>query len=271
MTATGSRALNSLGYRPTRAGEVALSGPAARLFDGWSRFLPALLRPYYDDTWQAPLFIGRQELETSRYLSHFPHQLWGATPPEHTAAAGPYLTPAACLHLYLALRGQLGQEGASALITARCARFEDGVWEAPFRLSGFTMTELVVVGGAETVKAKRVEVEQAVARAFRDLGLPGGFRPATDAFFMGDNEGARIIQKLKESKREFAAPSACGDVALASLNHHEEHFGNCFRITLPDGLPASSFCAAFGLERLTAFGLLLWGDDSGSWPRELRP
>ncbi len=102
------------------------------------------------------------------------------------------------------------------------------------------------------------------------LGLQGSFRPATDAFFLGANEGARLIQRLKGLKREYEVQSGFGPVAVASLNYHEDFFGTRFQITSQSGSAAHSLCLAFGLERLTACGLLEWGAEPQRWPAELR-
>jgi len=70
-------------------------------------------------------------------------------------------------------------------------------------------------------------------------------------------------------KREFTSRLDGHDIALASINRHEDFFASAFRITLANGGPAHSFCVAFGLERLTAAGLLTWGPDQAQWPKEL--
>jgi hypothetical protein len=132
------------------------------------------------------------------------------------------------------------------------------------------MAELVVVGPANLVADEASAVEEVLTVAFMDLGLRGAFRPATDAFFLPSTRGARILQQLKQLKREFVSPLGGNGLALASINRHENYFAKAFRIKLPDGDAAHSFCAAFGLERLTAAGLLAWGADPARWPAGLR-
>src|SRR5438132_297668 len=111
--------------------------------------------------------------------------------------------------------------------------------------------------------------DETLAESFRRLGIGGGFRPATDAFFLPSSRGARLMQQLKGLKREFTCPLDGHDIALASINRHEDFFARAFRIRLASGQPAHSFCAAFGLEPLTAAGLVTWGSDPAQWPRAL--
>jgi len=57
-----------------------------------------------------------------------------------------------------------------------------------------------------------------------------------------------------------------GEVAAASFNDHEQFFGECFDIVLPDGTPASSGCTAFGVERWVLAFLVAHGVDPVGWP-----
>jgi hypothetical protein len=92
---------------------------------------------------------------------------------------------------------------------------------------------------------------------------------ATDAFYLGEKSGARLIQQLKELKREYVTVlDGIAPVALCSINNHERYFAARFGLGDED---TESTCVAFGLERLTAAGLLLWGPMPADWPEELRP
>lgn len=266
------RALDAAGFRAAPGGQALLSGAAERLLRAWSDYLCRLLDPSRGERYAAPLLIDHRTLADARYLQHFPQNV---LPAGSHAEREPdvYLTPAACLHLYPMLAGRgLPPQGFTALIHGLCARREGGAWAFPFRLSAFHMLELVAAGTEEFVRAERDRAESAVGDAFSRLGLGGRFQPAADAFFLGNDEGARLIQKLKGLKREYIVPLGGEEVALGSVNSHEDTFGRCFGITLPGcGGPAFTCCAAFGLERLVACGLLLWGADPAGWPPELHP
>jgi hypothetical protein len=155
---------------------------------------------------------------------------------------------------------------------ARCARYEAGKWEYPFRLAGFEMAELVVVGTQAKIGELYDEMRSFAPAMLRGLGFDVQARPATDAFFIGsgEGEGARLMQKLKGLKEEYTVRVGAEEVALASLNRHETYFTRRFGIGAPGEPPLHSFCLAFGVERLTACGLLLWGVEESGWPEELR-
>lgn len=263
--------LDDLGFSVEEDGTTLLWGPARGLFDAWHGYLSTLLRPLAAETYVAPPFIGRRTLEDAHYLAHFPQHVFCCR--SHTDPDGPerYLTPAACLHVYPRLRGgSVPERGVGALILGPCARHEGGVFEPPFRLPHFHMLELVAVGEPTYVAALRAEATDRIERAFGELGLEGRFETATDAFFLDGGRGARLLQQLKELKREYRT-DICGEaVALASVNDHEDFFGRCFDLRTEVGEAASSCCAAFGLERLTALGLLRWGADPETWPSALR-
>jgi hypothetical protein len=130
------------------------------------------------------------------------------------------------------------------------------------------MLEYVAIGSEAAVQTARAQLTRLVDSAFADLGLGGSLQPATDAFFLGHNDGAQRIQQLKGLKQEYRVLDGAESIALASLNQHEDYFGRCFDIEA-DGSPAHSFCAAFGLDRLTTFGRNTWGPAARQWPDKL--
>ena len=242
------------------SGSVQLVGTAAQLYLRWDALLRGALAPHASEVMFAPGIFDVELIERSGYGVNFPHQLV-PTPP-----AG-YLPPASCLAVYPSLRNR--RLPVSVLIAARCGRNENHQWEAPFRLRSFTMIELVLVGRGEDVAAKRRECTEIVLTLFARLGIPGSLAPATDAFFLGAGSGARLLQQIKGLKREFVMPGiGSPPAALWSINNHERYFVDRFGLGDPD---TESTCIAFGLERLTAAGLLLWGREPREWPDDLRP
>lgn len=232
----------------------------------WQAYLGRILRPYYQSVLRAPLLIPATVLRRAKYLEHFPKHLFLVQSYRHPGRTKQFITPATCLHVYASLIGRhISKE--TVFVHGHCARFEDGRWEPPFRLPDFHMLELVVVGSPQTVTASRNRIEALMSRKFKALGLTGTFQPATDAFFLGSNAGAKLIQQLKGLKREFVVRVRGRNIALASLNYHEDFFGRRFGIRAA-GAAAHSFCAAFGLERLVEYSLVAWGSDRRSWPRQ---
>jgi hypothetical protein len=251
-------------------GAVLLHGPAAELFTRWRRFLGQRLTSLIDEMVDTPVFIDRHVLTTSKYVAHFPQQVFVGRRFRAPRSRTRFLAPATCLHLYGRLEGTaLANDHRSAFAVGPCARAEGGRAAFPYRLTAFHMAELVVLGAASVVDGEASVIEGMLAESFRRLGIGGTFRPATDAFFLPSTRGARIMQQLKGLKREFVSPLEESGIALASINRHEDSFARAFQIRLASGGPAHSFCVAFGLERLTAAGLLTWGPDPAQWPKAL--
>jgi hypothetical protein len=257
--------LAAAGYLDVGAGNVLLRDAAAELSTRLRRWARSILAARAAVV-EPPLFIAERTLERSRYLAHFPQQVVVGSG-VHARSRRQLIAPAACLHVYPLLARQRLAATHRVYVDARCARFENGRWRFPFRLAGFEMIELVAVGDARTTDALAETVAARLAASLRELGLAGDWRGATDSFFA--DRGAAVLQTIAEGKREYRAPLARGSVALASLNRHSDTFGAAFRIRAHDGSVARSVCVAVGLERLTAYGLLMWGPQPNEWPRSL--
>ena len=125
------------------------------------------------------------------------------------------------------------------------------------------MREIVCLGTkAETVAF--VELAREAADEFlRLMDLPVEWLTATDPFFQPQSNPKYLFQRLQPVKHEATYG---GDLAIASLNRHHDHFGTAFAITR-DGAPAHSACLAFGLERWLFAITHRHGTDPRSWPR----
>ena len=229
------------------------------------RFSPGVLAAL--DT---PATLPTAVLRRVNYFRYFPHQLMAVKRFRGPTSASQYLTPAVCYHAFAAARGSgLGRRPYRQFVVGSCARAEGNRPQFPFRLQHFHMAELVVAGTVTQVARLLTALRQQTAVMFAALGVPGTFEVSTDSFFIG-GAGARMIQRLKALKQEFRVPVGEASVALASLNNHEDFFTRRFAITTARQQPAFSACLAFGLERLTAYGLLRWGGKSALWPKVLQ-
>ena len=78
-------------------------------------------------------------------------------------------------------------------------------------------------------------------------------------------------QREQELKLELLVQIA-GDepTALASFNHHLDHFGSAFGIELSDGTTAHTACLGFGHERIVLALLRTHGLDPAGWPPQVR-
>ncbi|MFF7455087.1 hypothetical protein [Kitasatospora sp. NPDC008115] len=173
------------------------------------------------------------------------------------------LNPAACLHCYRLLEGQVFAEDEALVMTVGGSVFRDesGNLNNQERLYEFRMREGVVVGGAGPVARMHGELLDLMAMTGLLLGLDFSLETASDMFF-SDGAGAQLFAQLvSDSKIELAVRSHTlgRKVASASLNKHGSHFSDAFGIRDERGLAASTLCIGFGIDRL-AFLLTERGD-----------
>jgi seryl-tRNA synthetase len=240
-----------------------------------------------------PPLLPREQLEDSEYLGSFPHlagtvfefggdERDARTQGERAAAHEDWsefqrmtdltLLPAACYPVYpaIASRGRLPPGGA--FIEA------GGAWvfrrepsDDPARRQIFHQHELVRIGEPEIVRSWRDEWAELGLDLLRRLGLDAQLDIANDPFF---GRGARMLaasQRQQALKMELLVPmNGGGPVAMASFNHHQEHFGNRFGIELSDGTTAHTACVGFGHERIVLGMLYVHGLEPQSWPASVR-
>ena len=197
-----------------------------------------VLAPYYQNEIQGKETISEEILKTSGYAEHFPHQL--------AKEQGSFCTPASCLHVYQEVKINEDVPVQGVLINCLCTRNENEQWKYPFRLKKFHMLELVLVSNQKDLEHYRQELKQMMTQIFEQFEIPGALVSATDAFFLAEHEGARLMQKMKQLKQEFQTKIDDETIPLASLNYHEEYFTSRFSISTGK----HSLCLAFGLERI---------------------
>jgi seryl-tRNA synthetase len=240
-----------------------------------------------------PPVLPRRQLESSGYMGSFPH-LAGSVFSFHgdEAQAGEQaeraarhedwsefqemtelaLMPAACYPVYpaIAARGPLAPGGV----------FVDagGAWvfrhepsHDPARRQMFHQHELVRIGEPDTVLQWREEWAGRGLELLRSLGLAAELDNANDPFF------GRRGRMLARSQREQALKlellvqiTGPEPTALASFNHHLDHFGATYGIELADGRTAHTACLGFGHERIVLALLRTHGLDPNAWPAGVR-
>jgi seryl-tRNA synthetase len=240
-----------------------------------------------------PPLLPRRHFETSGYLSSFPHLAGtvfsfegddreAALQSERAEAHADWsefqqmteltLMPAACYPVYpaIAARGPLGAGGA----------FVDagGAWvfrhepsHDPARRQVFHQHELVRVAEPGRVLEWRDEWAQLGLELLGSLGLEAELDRANDPFFGRRGRLLAASQREQALKLELLVMIAGPEpTAVASFNHHQEHFGSAFGIELADGGTAHTACLGFGHERIVLALLRKHGLQPDAWPDGVR-
>jgi seryl-tRNA synthetase len=240
-----------------------------------------------------PPVLPRRQLESSGYLSSFPHlagSIYSFDGDEKQAQVQSEracnhedwsefqrpteltLMPAACYPVYpaIAQRGPLPTGGV----------FVDagGAWvfrhepsHDPARRQMFHQHELVRIGEPDAVLQWRDEWAQRGLDLLRSLGLDAELDTANDPFF---GRRGRILannQRQDKLKLELLVPIAGPEpTACASFNHHRDHFASNYGLTLSTGETAHTACLGFGHERIVLALLRTHGLDPETWPTSVR-
>ncbi len=240
-----------------------------------------------------PPLLPRRQLESSGYLSSFPHLAGSvyafegseAQAAQQSERAGGHedwgefqhmtdlaLMPAACYPVYpaIAARGRLPAGGV----------FVDagGAWvfrhepsHDPARRQMFHQHELVRIGEPEQVLAWRDEWAQRGLELLRAFGLAAELDSANDPFFGRRGRMLAANQRDSALKLELLVQIAGPEpTALASFNHHRDHFGSTYGIELAGGGTAHTACLGFGHERIVLALLRTHGLDPAAWPAPVR-
>jgi seryl-tRNA synthetase len=235
------------GFATLDDGRVRLHGTAAALcrwFD--DQFLRMALDSGATEC-RFPATIPRQTLARAGFLAAFPG---GATALAHDGGGTDYLLcPAVCYHAYDWLAGSSLDAPATVTAVHTCFREADRATAARSRLWEFTMREVIFVGTAEWVTARRDEWARRIGTFAEGLQLRGAIEPATDPFFGEAARGMRLLQQVKGLKLELRMDCDDAQIAVASFNRHETFFSSRFAFELAGGVEAHSACVAFGLER----------------------
>jgi seryl-tRNA synthetase len=240
-----------------------------------------------------PPLIPRRQLESSGYLSSFPH-LCGtvyafdgteAQAAEQSERAGRHenweehqrmtdlaLVPAACYPVYPAIgaRGPLAPGGVFVDAGGSWV-FRHEPSEDPARRQMFHQHELVRIGEPDRVLEWRDEWAQRGLELLRALGLDAQLDTASDPFFGRRGRMLAANQRSEALKLELLVQIAGPEpTALASFNHHRDHFGEIYGITLADGSTAHTACLGFGHERIVLALLRTHGLSPDAWPESVR-
>jgi seryl-tRNA synthetase len=240
-----------------------------------------------------PPLLPRVQLEDSGYLGSFPHLVgtifsfdgderqageqaeraaaredWS----EHQRMSDLTLMPAACYPVYPAVAARPPLPPGGTFVDAGGAWvFRHEPSEDPARRQIFHQHELVRLGEPDTVLAWREEWAAFGLELMRRLGLRAQLEVANDPFFGRRGRLLARSQREQALKLEIQVPiTSLGPTAVASFNHHREHFAERYGIVMHDGSAAHTACLGFGHERIVLALLVAHGFDPDRWPPEVR-
>lgn len=270
----------------------------SRLVDYFeSRFLE-LAASFDAQPYRFPTLMSARMLDRVDYFRAFPHSLTFAThlredldvinqfaeqasyedgglntSSESFSRVQALLSPAVCYHLYFSLADRpLPTENMIATAVGNCFRYESTNLTSLERLWNFTMREVIFIGSKDFVLEKRDQARDFMRLIFEELGLAYHVESANDPFFIGEFRKQAAFQNAFQLKYEILArlPFKDDTLAIGSYNYHQDFFGRNLNITLPDGTPIHTGCAAFGLERNVYAFLAQYGFNRGDWPSQVR-
>ena len=240
-----------------------------------------------------PPALPRRQLERSGYLSSFPHlvgsiyafdgnEIEAGRLAEHASRHEDWsgfqrmtdltLVPAACYPVYpaIAARGRL-PAGGTFVDAGGSWVFRHEPSHDPARRQMFHQHELVRVGEPDLVLEWRQEWAQLGLELLHRLGLAAELDNANDPFFGRRGRMLAVNQREQALKLELLVHIAGPEpTALASFNHHRDHFGSTFGIELASGEVAHTACLGFGHERIVLALLRTHGLEPDRWPSTIR-
>lgn len=266
-----------------------------QLFD---RHVMAIAQRWRAPDHQFPSIIGADVLDTCKYLRSFPTSLnlvshlredlqasrefaaqvaWKQDhlhyPSSSMSGVKCLLSPSVCFHYYAWLRDR--QVATPQTITAlgKCFRYESSNMTGLERLWDFTMRELIFLGPQAYIFQQRQAMLDETVELLRTWGIGYEIRSATDPFFLEEYAAMAAYQMSFDLKFEILAPlpyKANKELAIGSLNYHQDLFGRSFGISLEDKSTAHTGCVGYGLERVALAFLAQHGLNPSHWPDAVR-
>ncbi|MGE8033763.1 hypothetical protein [Lysinibacillus sp. NPDC093692] len=252
------RDVSLYGYNLSEDGVVYLKGHALNVYNEFKDIFEELKKCYNAELLEIPYVIGSKELRKIKYNQQFPDNYTEIKNTSHSETIEYSVLPAACFHTYKNLENINLKSKKLVGTLGKCLRNEEKKLISEYRLTYFTMSEIVTFGTFFEVEETRKCIMDRVWNLFNLLGLRGRIETASDPFFNSDNK--KKYQLDNEIKYELIYELKGEDFSVASFNIHEKFFTSKYNIKLLDNL-AFSGCNAFGIERWVYAFLLTYGDE----------
>jgi seryl-tRNA synthetase len=240
-----------------------------------------------------PPVLPKAQLEQTGYLGNMPHlagsifsfdgtEAEAAEQAERAAAHEDWsefqtqtdvtLMPAACYPVYPAIAQRSPLQPGGVFVDAGGSWvFRNEPSLDPARRQIFHQHELVRIGEPDVVLEWRGEWAQRGLELLRGWGLDANLDSANDPFFGRRGRMLAANQRAADLKLELLVQIAGPEpTACASFNHHMDHFGSTYGITLADGSVAHTACLGFGHERIVLALLKTHGFDPETWPADVK-
>ena len=236
-----------------------------------------------------PPVTGQDLLRRTNYLTSFPQLIGGIETfdggdaehralrhsvnsddewRQHLSASDMVLVPAVCHALYPHLQNTIA-DGECYELTGDCFRNEPS--DDPFRMVSFRMREYVLLGTSWQAVEHRNRWLAVAEDLLGKLGLAVNVVGASDPFFGRPGRLLAQGQRAAELKFELLVEAFAGQqIAVASGNWHQDHFGTEFSISTVDDAVAHSACFGFGLERIMLALVAKHGFQISEWPDVVR-
>ncbi len=190
---------------------------------------------------------------------------------EDLAPLGSVLPPTVCACCYAMLRGRTDVADRVLTVTGPVFRNEASDEGRLDRLTAFSVTDVVLIGGEDFVAAGRERLVAAMREVLLALDLACSLESADDPFFSNEAVTKTLYQHMARLKYEARAELFGGrTMAVGSINLHQDYFSRAFDYRAIDGERPHSACVGFGLERLAYALFCRHGADGGAWPDGVR-
>ena len=191
---------------------------------------------------------------------------------EHMAPSDLGLQSAVCDTCYYVLRGKRSFGNTLYTTYNKVFRNECSETNSLDRLTSFSVRDIMFVGDQKFVMQQRQKMIELAIEFLAWLDLDSSIAAANDPFFTDESMIKAVYQNASELKYELLVklPFSGKELAVGSINLHQDFFGQAFDIKLPDGGFVWSGCLGIGFERIVYALYAQYGTESDSWPAHLK-